>query len=284
VRKDMMHFILNARDPQTDRPFSRSDLDAEASLLIAAGADTTSTTLAAALFYLTLPSSSRVLSKLQTELRESFASSADIKSPSITSHTYLRAVIDEVLRLAPPVPTHLPRQVIPNQGLNIDGMTIPRGAIVGVPAYALHHNEQYFPESWAFRPERWIPSNPTTPDRDVADSAEPVGESGLSLRDPAQVQAAREAFAPFSLGSRGCVGRSLAYLELCICLGRLLYTFDIRRAEHSDDIAVRRGHDVRLDEYQLKDRFLADRNGPMIEFKCWSGAPKWLPATTSPRD
>ncbi|KAK5085292.1 hypothetical protein LTR05_004573 [Lithohypha guttulata] len=61
VRKDMMYFILNAKDPVTGQFFTNQDLDAESSLLITAGGDTTSTVLAAAFFYLTLPTSESIL-------------------------------------------------------------------------------------------------------------------------------------------------------------------------------------------------------------------------------
>lgn len=248
-RKDMMHYLLHARDPLTGQPFTRQDLDADASLLIAAGADTTSTVLAAAFFYLTLPTSTKVLSTLQTQLRNTFSISA-ITSAQITQHAYLRAVLDEVLRLSPPVPTHLPRTIVQKPGLVIDKHFIPAGTIVGVPAYAIHHNESYFPDSWTFNPDRWIPSASNTD----------------------QVKAARDAFCAFSLGSRGCVGKSLAYLELCIALGRVLYAYDIRRAQGSDDVAARKrepGLEVRRDEFQLLDYFLAGRDGPMIEFRAW---------------
>ncbi len=204
-RKDMMHYLLEARDPETGKPFGRSDLDADSSLLIAAGADTTSTTIAAAFFYLTLPSSGPVLLRLQSQLRKSFSSTDAIKSPHIITHQYLRAVIDEVLRLAPPVPTHLPRQIIPEKGLEIDGHLVPAGTIVGVPAYAIHHDEAYYPDAWSFRPERWIPRKKSP------DDSEANTPSLSHLRAPEQVQLAREAFASFSLGSRGCVGKSLAY-------------------------------------------------------------------------
>ena len=269
-RKDMMHYLLEARDPETGKPSGRSDLDADSWLLIAAGADTTSTTPAAAFFYLTLPSSERVLLRLQSQLRSSFTSADAIRSPHIITHQYLRAVIDEVLRLAPPVPMHLPRQIIPKGGLEIDGHRIPAGTIVGVPAYVIHHDEVYYPDPWSFRPERWIPCH-ESPNHNKSNHK--VGDSSPNyLQAPEQVQIAREAFASFSLGSHGCIGKSLAYLELCICLGRVLYMYDIRRAEGSEDVTIRRGANERKDVFQLKDRFLAERDGPMIEFRRWSGS------------
>ena len=212
-----MTWSIVAHDPETGKPFRRSDLDADSSLLIAAGADTTSTTLAAAFFYLTLPSSEPILSRLQCQFRTVFPSAAMIKSPHIISHQYLRAVVDEVLRLTPPVPMHLPRQVIPEAVLETDGHCLPLGTIICVPAYTIHHDEAYYPDPWSFRPERWVPCQESADEDDISNEADIM--STKHLQAPEQVQLAREAFASFGLESRGCVRKSLAYPELCIGLG-----------------------------------------------------------------
>lgn len=79
------------------------------------------------------------------------------------------------------------------------------------------------------------------------------------------------------------MGRGLAYLELCLAVGRVLWVYDIKRAEGTEDVTVRRARGVkevdreglawvvRDDEFQLKDRFLADKNGPMVKFRRWNG-------------
>ena len=51
-RRDFFHYLLNAKDPDTGAGFTERELWAESSLLIIAGSDTSSTALAAALFYL----------------------------------------------------------------------------------------------------------------------------------------------------------------------------------------------------------------------------------------
>lgn len=38
----------------------------------------------------------------------------------------------------------MPREVLAG-GIDIDGRHIPRGTAVGVPAYAIHHNEICYP-------------------------------------------------------------------------------------------------------------------------------------------
>lgn len=263
-RRDTMHYILNAKDPETGQPFTEVDLNSESILLIAAGADTTSSTLAAAFFYLTLPSSSAILSHLQNLLRSEFTYISQITWATTKKHTYLRAVIEEVLRLAPAAPSELPRTILQKPGLEIDGVFIPAGTTVGCAAYVLHHDEDIYPDSFSFRPERWIADT----------SVETHLSEPSSLQDPDQVARAKEAFCAFSMGSRGCVGKQLAYMELCLAIAHVLWTYDVRRPVDVEQPTVRtkeyaRKHGLqwREDEYQIKDVFITDRAGPLIQFK-----------------
>lgn len=270
IRFDMMHYLLNARDPETGKPFTNEDLDAESSLLIAAGADTTSSTLAAAFFYLTLPSSKDILARLQRHLREEFTKASEITWSATKNNTYLRAVVEEALRMAPAAPAELPRTISHKPGIEIAGHFVPAGTTVGCSAYVLHHDEVAYPDSFSFRPERWIVGE-VEPDVDSANSS---STDATSLQSVEQVARAREAFCPFSLGSRGCPGKTLAYMELCLPLARILWEFDMRRADDSCQVSVRskeyarsRGLPWREDEYQLKDVFIVDRAGPVVEFR-----------------
>lgn len=273
VRLDMMHYLLNAKDPVTGEPFTDQDLDSESSLLIAAGADTTSSTLAAAFFYLTLPASVSILSHLQRSLRTAFREASAITWSATKNNAYLRAVIEESLRMAPAAPAHLPRTILHSPGIEIAGHFIPVGTTVGCSAYVLHHNETAYPDSFSFRPERWIVSG-TESDKEVRPSTKIHLPFVSPLQDPEQVARAREAFCAFSLGSRGCPGKTLAYMELCLALARVLWEFDLRRADdevqlsvRSEEYARKHGLDWRDDEYQLKDVFIVDRAGPVIEFR-----------------
>jgi cytochrome P450 len=291
AQRDIMHHLLHATDPATGNPFSQEQLGVESSLLIAAGADTTSLTLAAAFFYLV--HNPRILHVLVEEIQSAFAAgSADSMTPSkLIGLPYLRAVIDETLRLAPPVPSLLPREVLQG-GITIDGAFIPEGTIVGVPAYAIHRSPAYFPEPEKFWPERWLA---TESQSDASDDSLPSSAASSSdiPRTPQSVSLARQAFVAFSQGSRGCIGRQLAYYELHTALAQLLYRFDVRLASDAQTEALMKdstewkrgsgeamelqqseGVEVGLrqerqnrEEFQLFDMFLANRNGPMIEFK-----------------
>ena len=104
----------------------------------------------------------KVYNKLASEIRSTFSSGQDIHSGSeLTSCKYLRAVIDECLRIAPTSIGTLWRQhdlTLPPEARKkpfiVDGLVIPPGAIVGISPYSLLHNPAYFPEPFEFRPER----------------------------------------------------------------------------------------------------------------------------------
>lgn len=278
-RQDIMHFLLHAEDSITGRGFKREQLKLESGLLIAAGADTTSATFAAAIFYLL--HNSRVMDCLVAELRSLFQSQdvRNIAPSELMRMPYLRAVLDETMRLSPPVPSMLPREVLKG-GMMIEGDFIPEGTVVGVSAYAIHHNPKYYPEPEVFYPERWIVGKPCS-----------AKLSGATIPRTAEaVSTARQAFSAFSHGSRGCVGRQLAYHELHTALALLLYRFEIRLASDAatmeplvDSTSWREGLQPILDpkcqnddwrverrqreKFQVFDRFLSDRNGPMVEFR-----------------
>ena len=120
-------------------------------------------TVAAAIFYLLCDP--ECMDKPVKEIRSSFSSFDDVKTPKLNQLTYLAAVLDEAMRLAPSVPSPFPRVVLKG-GLVVDGQRIPEGANVGVAAYVTHHNEVYYPDSFAFRPERWIVDKTQTRQRE----------------------------------------------------------------------------------------------------------------------
>ncbi|MCJ1385613.1 hypothetical protein MMC17_008736 [Xylographa soralifera] len=251
--KDVFSFLLNSQDPETDCAFTLPELVSEAGLLITAGSETTAAGIASTLFYLLHNPTD--LEQAQMEVRTRFQRFSDIHSgPALSSLTYLRACVDESLRLAPGVPSILPREVLPG-GILIDGVYIPPGIDVGVPHYAIHHNERYYPDSFAFQPARWIAGS----------------VPGVTVESVAHAQAA---FCAFSIGPRSCVGKAMAYKELMLVLASVLFLYDMRL---SDGETVGEGHPslgkarCRRSEFQMLDRFVAKVDGPLVEFKLRDG-------------
>lgn len=112
--------------------------------------------------------------------------------------------------MSSPVPGTLWRQLVRDQSNPdpwiIDRCVVPTGTEVAVNIYTLHHNEEYFPDPFSFKPERWL---------DFID-----GEDEGEFRNGAT----HDAFV--STGSRGCAGKPMAYLESSLVIARTLWYFD----------------------------------------------------------
>jgi len=192
----------------------------------------------------------RVYAKLVDEIRTSFTSVDDIRMESLSSCSYLKACVDETLRVAPAGPGELAREVLPG-GLEIDGTYIPKGTHVGCTGWSIMHSEEYFGDPWVFRPERWI-----------VDPATGVTESDVGR--------ARACFNPFMIGSGNCVGQKIAMEELLITVARTLYRMDVRLAS-GDTLgggSPELGWGARDQNHiVLKDAYISIKNGPMVQFR-----------------
>jgi cytochrome P450 len=171
--------------------------------------------------------------------------------PKLNTCVYLRACIEESLRMAPPAPGGFPREVCKG-GATIDGHVIPAEANVFVPTWTIHHNPEYFPKPFTYRPERWIVND---------------GEEGKDLGvSKAEVQKAQKAFCAFSLGPRGCLGKNMAYIEMMLAIARVLFMFDIKSAGTLGEGTPGPNEWDRKDVYQMRESFTARKDGPLIKF------------------
>lgn len=205
--------------------------------------------LAAVLFYLVRVEG--VQERLTQELLGTFDNAgAILPGAKLQRCKYLRAVILEGLRLAPPVAADLRREVLPG-GTVMEGKFFPAGVVLSVGTYALGQNAQVFAEPARFSPDRWLVSD----------------ETGVT---PADVEARERALPAFSAGARGCVGKNLAWLEMMLVMAKLAYVFELRRdptnnlGGGSPDGRVGRRDPG---QYQIYDIFVAMRDGPMVQLK-----------------
>ncbi|KAI0206084.1 cytochrome P450 [Astrocystis sublimbata] len=254
--KDFYSFVASGTDDPT-RAIQPNDMWSEAIFFFIAGGDTTSTAISATLYYLSRnPNCYR---KLADEVRSAFRNGAEIRGPALAGCSYLRACLYEAMRLCPPAPGTLWRQLAPeeegNGPLIVDGNVIPKGTAVGVNVYALHHNEQYFPDPFRFEPERWMPAS-----------------SSEGCIDESAQKFMREAFIPFALGSRSCVGKALAYLETSMVVAKTLWYFDFERVSgRLGQLGTRSmrlpGRGESVEEFEMFDTLTATHNGPYLVFQ-----------------
>ncbi|KAK4209464.1 cytochrome P450 [Rhypophila decipiens] len=193
---------------------SFEQMGANAFILVLAGSETTATTLSG-MTYLLLKHP-EVMERVKSEVRGMFKSKEEIDMTSVMGLKYMLAVINESLRLYPPVATSLVREVpkgCPGGGVNIAGWHVPEGSLVEVQQWSVNHSKDNWEDPWAFKPERFL-----------EESQKDGEEAGRNVL---------EALQAFSLGPRNCIGKNLAYAELRLILARMLFEFDLALAEDS---------------------------------------------------
>ncbi|RYP79678.1 hypothetical protein DL769_002835 [Monosporascus sp. CRB-8-3] len=175
--------------------FTDKELASHASVFMVAGAETTSTSLTAITTF--IAQNKGCFDKLKEEVRSAFEDSAEINGESTARLPYLKAVIEEGLRMFPPLALGFPRD---SPGETVDGHYIPKGVIVSADIRLVSMDPRNFPDPEMFKPERWI------------NKSHPIDRRLTNLA--------------FLLGPRGCLGINMAQLEMRIVLAKLVLAFD----------------------------------------------------------
>ena len=184
---DVMELILTATDEDGDA-LGDDALRDQLRTMLAAGHETSSTSLAWALYYIHRDESirSRVIEEL-----------ADASTPGeIATLPYLGAVIHETLRMHPTVPIVLRRLTGP---LTVAGVPRAAGDVIGIALPALHFNPDVWRNPESFDPNRFLERKPS----------------------PFE-------YAPFGGGYRRCIGATFAQHELSVAIGTILNTVELR--------------------------------------------------------
>lgn len=119
-RQDIIGLML--RDIKNSERLTVPEITANSILIVGGGAETTSTCLSGAFYHLC--KTPRVMRKLKTEIRKSFPSSEDITIQAVNNMDYLKATIDESLRIFP-VASYITPRTTPPGGHVIAGEVIP---------------------------------------------------------------------------------------------------------------------------------------------------------------
>ena len=190
--RSMREAVASGDAPAMDKTAFRN----EAAVLFMAGHETTANTLAWAWFLLSQDpaTEARLHAEVDAVLGDAPAGFADYKSLPFT-----RAIIEETLRLYPPVPLQ-GRQV--NEDGRIGGKHIKKGDTIILNAWIMHRHRKLWPDPDAFLPERFLPNGGAPP--------------------------SRYAYVPFSIGQRVCTGAQFGLLEATLCLATLSRKFRLR--------------------------------------------------------
>lgn len=225
-RYDLFHRLVVDKNGEAMR-LEFEEMFSEAAVLLIAGSDTTGTGVCNTLMYL-MKDPAR-LEKLRKELDAAIPKDFTVAShEQVMNLPYLAACINESLRLRSPNAQGLPR-VVSGKGATVCGYDLKPGTVVSVPTFTIHRNENYFKDANSFIPERWI-DNP----------------------DPEEERNLQKYVIPFSHGSRGCIGRNLANLELRVAVATIMSKFNFKLEKPDKEVDILERFNSNPEDFYVK--------------------------------
>lgn len=170
---DAVSLFAKFFDRSKNQELDDDEIAHEAANLTVAARDTTAVSLTYLIYMDLSPENQRVREELLREINDM---PSDASASELGTLRYLRAVIDESLRLSGAAPGSLPR-IVPARGASFGGYSFPAGTTVSTQAFTIHRDPLVFryPERQvetftddvsqavlmpsSFYPERWM--NPT---------------------------------------------------------------------------------------------------------------------------
>jgi len=113
--------------------------------------------------------------------------------------TYLRQIVDETMRLYPPVPVIL-RQTMADDV--VCGRPVPVGSVVVIAPWIIHRHRRLWRDPDRFEPDRFLPEHTAA--------------------------RSRYAYMPFSVGPRTCIAAPMAMMQIQIAVAILARLFRFR--------------------------------------------------------
>jgi len=167
-------------------------------IFLLAGHETTANTLGSLCYHLVKNAQAYENLRMEVDaILDKFDGRVDHET--IADMPFLEGCLKETLRLCPPV---MRNDRHCNKEFTYNGVTIPADVNVFFPVAAIHLNPEYWPEPYAFKPERFFKEN--------ADKIVPCS------------------WIPFGAGPRACIGERFSMVEMKIAIVRLLERFDLQ--------------------------------------------------------
>ncbi len=193
---DLATKIMTTEDPETGERFTPEEMVDQVAIFFLAGHETSASALAWTLYLLAL------YPEWQERLAQESAALNDCDFKVMSELKLSRDVFREALRLYPPVPMMVREAGCPHE---FRGREVKTGSQIVLSPWHLHRHERIWARPDAFEPERW------------------QTEEGRGC--------AREAYMPFSAGSRVCTGAGFALVEGPLILSMLLKMFRFELVE-----------------------------------------------------
>ncbi|KAH7112945.1 cytochrome P450 [Dendryphion nanum] len=213
AKRTIFQEILSSSLPSSDKSPSR--LADEAQIIIGGGVETTAFALNIAAYHII--NTPRIYDRLHADLLTTFPEKTELDLIKLESIPYLRACILEATRMSYGLSARNPRTF--KEPLNYKHHSIPAGTIIAMTISNVSHDEEIFPDSRTYIPERWLDS--------------PKTSDGIPLE---------RFMVSFGRGGRSCLGINLAWAELYLTLGMMFRRFEWEVVEGGKR-DVEMGHD-----------------------------------------
>lgn len=210
TRPDVIQLLIDSNSKrEPGRELTILDMTSQAFIFFVAGFETSSTLMSFAAHEIAV--NPDIQEKLQNEIDKVVKDTNGQPSyEAINELKYLSAVINETLRMYPAQPMTDRLCVkdfeLPAALPDVKPYVVKKGTNVWIPFYGLQHDPEYFPEPNKFNPERFFDEN--------------KGD-----------QCNLNAYYPFGLGPRMCIGNRFALLETKILLFHLLARCQLKPCE-----------------------------------------------------
>lgn len=200
-RHDILSLLCQAKY-EDGQPMSREEIYSESLTFLFAGHETTALSLTWAIYHIFRDA--RIVEKLRAELD----SLRDETPAAMAEASYLKATIQETLRINPLITETLRKLREP---IELGEYYLPAGMGLALATVLAHYNPTTFPEPDLFRPERFL-------------------EQSFS---PFQ-------YMPFGGGHRRCIGAAFALYEMAMVLGVFLRRYDFQLLDPRTVVPKRR--------------------------------------------
>ncbi|XP_076790533.1 cytochrome P450 4A14-like isoform X1 [Arvicanthis niloticus] len=193
-RLDFLDILLFAQT-EDGKSLSDEDLRAEVDTFMFEGHDTTASGISW-IFY-ALATHPEHQQRCREEVQRILGDGTSVTWDHLDQMPYTTMCIKEALRLYPPVPAV--GKELSTPVTFPDGRSLPKGSLVTLSFYGLHHNPRLWPNPEVFDPSRFAPDAPRH----------------------------THAFLPFSAGARNCIGKQFAMNELKVAVALTLLRFEL---------------------------------------------------------
>lgn len=219
LSSDMLNLLLDARD-EDGASMSDQQIHDEIMTMFLAGHETSALTLMWAAHLLSKNPDAQ--DRAASEVLKT-TSGRSLRPEDLPSLRYLSAIVQETLRLYPPL-WSIGRRT--NRDTMLSGFPVLMGTHIWLCTYRLHRDSRWFSDPEVFKPERWL--------------------DGFIQK--------KFTYIPFGVGPRMCIGQHFAMAETVLALATILSRFRLSNLSESSvtpeawiTLRPKRGMPLRID-------------------------------------